>query len=272
MLTEPERIVTMNNTDLGGLMDALSQIAVAAGQKLLQQSVTVNSHKSRNDLLTENDLWTETFIIDELKKQYPNVHIVSEEYNPDNVPQGLSVVIDPIDGTCNYAAGLPLFGIQLAIFLDNVCIGAILYFPSAKKLYLAQKGQGATVNGAPLKVNQAAAAGDGMLLISDYYDAISIPFDKQFALVKALQSSFLKTRHMGAACVDFSMLAEGNGLAYVTYYHKIWDIAPGLLLAQEAGCVYGAVDADSYEYGRPGLVVANNEENLQLILRAYQNL
>ena len=98
------------------------------------------------------------------------------------------------------------------------------------------------------------------------------PFDKQFELVKHLQNHFLKTRHFGAACVDFSMLVKGHGLAYITYYHKIWDIAPGLLIATEAGCVVGALDRDTYEYGRPGLVVANNKATLDLILHTFQNI
>ena len=83
--------------------------------------------------------------------------------------------------------------------------------------------------------------------------------------MKVKQKHFLKTRHFGAACVDFTMLAEGHALAYISYYHKLWDIAPGLLLAKEAGFVYSAVDADEYRYHRPGIVVAANEEMLETI-------
>ena len=61
------------------------------------------------------------------------------------------------------------------------------------------------------------------------------------------------------------MLAEGHALAYISYYHKLWDIAPGLLLAEEAGFVFGAVDADTYRYHRPGIIVAANEDTLALI-------
>lgn len=257
--------------DISGLMSRIAEVTRAAGEKLLSQTVTVASHKTKNDLLTENDLAIENFIIDELKKTYPDINIVSEEYNPDNaLDDGLTVVIDPIDGTCNFAVGLSMFGIQLAVFTENVCRGAILYFPVSGDTFTAEEGKGAYLNGKRLWVNKEAKPSDGMLLISDYYDSIDIPFDKQFALVKDLQKHFLKTRHLGAACVDFSVLAKGHALAYVTYYHKLWDIAPGLLIAREAGCVCGAVDRDAYEYGRPGLVVANNRENLDLIIRTYR--
>lgn len=258
--------------DISGLMNRLDDVTVAAGKRLLSQTVTVNSHKTRNDLLTQNDLWIEDFILKELRKDYPQIHIVSEEYNPQNIPDGLTVVIDPIDGTCNFAAGLPLFGIQTAVFDGNVCQGALLYFPTSGDRLTAQKGKGAYWNGRRLRVNEATPSSDGLLLISDYYEEMDIPFEKQFALVKKLQARFLKTRHFGAACVDFSMLAKGHALAYITYYHKLWDIAPGLLAACEAGCVFASLDREAYEYGRPGLVVANNPENLEIILQAYRSL
>ena len=234
--------------------------------------MTVNSHKTKNDLLTENDLATENYIISELKRYYPEVNIISEEYNPDNELEGVTVIIDPIDGTCNYAVGMDLFGIQLAVFEDGECQASLLYFPVSGDIFTAEKGKGAYLNGKPLRVDADASPKDGMLFISDYYDSIDIPMDKQFGLVKALQKYFLKTRHFGAACVDFSMIAKGHGVAYITYYHKIWDIAPGLLIATEAGCVYGSVDGGDYRYGAPGLVVATNSNTLELIRRLYREV
>lgn len=258
--------------NLDELMIRLTEVTVSAGKRLLEQTVKVNSHKTRNDLLTENDLATEDYIISELKASYPELNIISEEYNPENSLEGFSVVIDPIDGTCNFAVGMELFGIQLAVFDGKECCASIIYFPTSEDTYTAIKSQGAYLNGKPLRVNESALSSDGMLLISDYYDCIDIPMDAQFSLVKSLQRHFLKTRHFGAACVDFTTISRGHGLAYVTYYHKIWDIAPGLLIATEAGCVYGSVNGESYEYGQPGLVLANSKENLELIQKAYREI
>ena len=246
-------------------MKTLEGVVKAAGEYLLTQTVSVKGHKTRNDLLTENDLVIENFIIDGIRREYPDIHVVSEEYNPDNSLEGLTVVIDPIDGTCNFAQGLSLYGIQVALFYENICRGAILYFPVEDITYYAEEGKGAYKNGVRLTPDLKRSPSDGFLIISDYYDSIDIDLDKQFDLVKALQKHFLKTRHFGAACVDFTMLAEGHALAYISYYHKLWDIAPGLLLAREAGFVFGAVDEDEYRYHRPGIVVAANEETLRLI-------
>ncbi len=269
MSQERKEGMTLSYTDL---LFRVEEVVKEAGRYLLTQTVSVKNHKTRNDLLTENDLVIENFIIDGIRRDYPDIHIVSEEYNPDNDLDGLTVVIDPIDGTCNFAQGLSLYGIQVAVFYENVCRGAILYFPVEDVVYRAEEGKGAYKNGVRLAPDLRKDSADGFLIISDYYDSIDIDFDKQFNLVKALQKHFLKTRHFGAACVDFTMLAEGHALAYISYYHKLWDIAPGLLLAKEAGFVSGAVDSDSYRYHRPGIIVAANEEMLALIKNEAKKL
>lgn len=251
------------------LINRIAAVAREAGDRLLSQKVVVNHHKTANDLLTENDLQTEAFIIEQMRKTHPQLNIVSEEYHPDNDPGGITLVIDPIDGTCNYAVGMDLFGIQFAVFIDKICRGAVLYFPVSGDLITAQLGKGTCFNGKPIMVNRQASASDGILLISDYYPNLPVPMEQQFQLVHTLQQDFLKTRHFGAACIDFSMLIKGHALGYITYYHKIWDIAPGLLAASEAGCVHTSLIQDSYTYGSPGLVVANNPQTLQKILDAY---
>lgn len=254
------------------ILKVIERVVKGAGAYLLTQTVSVKNHKTRNDLLTENDLVIENFIIDGIRCEYPDINVVSEEYNPDNTLEGLTVVIDPIDGTCNFAQGLSLYGIQVALFHEEVCRGAVLYFPVEDITYYAEEGKGAYKNGVRLTPDLTRSASDGFLIISDYYDSIDIDFDKQFGLVKALQQHFLKTRHFGAACVDFTMLAEGHALCYISYYHKLWDIAPGLLLAKEAGFVCGAVDADTYRYHRPGIIVAASEEMLALVKKEAEKL
>ena len=253
-------------------LEALAQILEDAGTFLLQQTVQVAAHKSANDLLTENDLKTEQFLLERIQALLPEANIISEETCAENGLSGCSVVVDPIDGTCNYAVGSDLFGIQIAVFEEEVCVAALLHFPLQRQTIWATLGGGAYCNGRRLQVNTQASSGDGVLLISDYYSNIFVPMDQQFELVKQLQPVFLKTRHLGAACVDFTSLAKGQALAYICYYSYIWDIAPGLLVAQEAGCCHCALDTGAYRYGNPGLVVANNRENLSVITDLYKKI
>ena len=243
-----------------------------AGDLLLRQTVSVTKHKTANDLLTENDLRTEKFLVNAVLEKFPWVNIVSEESNADKPLSGVSVVIDPIDGTCNYAVGTERFGIQMAIFEETECVAAYLYFPVQRMLIHAIKGAGAYLNGERLSIDKAQQSQDGMLLISDYYGNIDVPMDRQFDLVKSLQKTFLKTRHYGAACVDFAEIVRRRAVAYICYYHYIWDIAPGLFIAKECGCVYSFVDGEEYRYGEPGLALANNQETLDIIVEAYKKL
>lgn len=247
----------------------LERILKGAGEKLSKEIVKVNCHKTKNDLLTENDLSIEKYIVEEIHAFDPNASVISEEKYADGELSERCYVIDPIDGTCNFAAGLPLFGIQAAYFEHGEPVLSILHYPVSGDTLLSQKGEGTYWNGMRIVCNSSVKAGDGILLISDYYDDVPIPMSKQFALVKDLQPHFLKTRHFGAACVDFGMLVRGNAVAYITYYSKIWDIAPGYLAAKEAGFVCAALNGEEYRFGDAGLVIANNNETLQLILHHF---
>lgn len=254
------------------LIEYLKTLVVDAGELLLSQTVSVAKHKTANDLLTENDLRVERFLIDGVRRQFPRVNIVSEETAADGCLQGVSVVIDPIDGTCNYAVGTDRFGVQMAVFDGEKCAAGLLYFPVQKQLIVAEDGKGAYLNGRRLTVDKDGESGDSVLLISDYYSGQDVSIEKQFALVQALQPVFLKTRHLGAACVDFASLSLRQAAAYICHYYHIWDIAPGLLIAKECGCVCAHLSGKEYRYGEPALVVANNPKTLDKILQAYRGL
>lgn len=258
----------MNNDAIYKL---LADTIVMVGKKLLKETVEIDSYKNANDLLTKNDLAAERFIIDKIKDSFPNINIISEETFPNSLLEGICVVIDPLDGTCNFSVGNGLFGVQVALFENGVCEFSAIYIPQSDKLFLAYHKKGAYLNGKRIYVKDLTARG-GILLISDYYDNVEISMDKQFQLVKNNQNKFLKTRHFGAACIDFTNLAEGKAAAYICYYSKLWDIAPGLLLVQEAGLVCGMLDGGEYSRDRVGLVVANNSEILDMIITGYEKL
>ena len=256
--------------DVEKLFLDLKKAVKKAGFFLLSQVVEVENHKNANDLLTKNDMATEEFLLKFLKTKYPEVNVISEEFNP-NVPlKGISVVIDPIDGTCNYAAGLDLFGIQVAIFNENEAVGSIIYLPKKKEMFFAFKNKGCFMNNKRIEVDKEKLAKDGILILSDFYKDQIVKFESQYDLVKDLHDLYLKTRLLGAACIDFTSLVKGNAITYICNYSNIWDIAPGLLLAKEAGCVCASLVNEKYNYGESALIVSNNLENLNLVLNTYK--
>ena len=256
--------------DVEKLFLDLKKAVKKAGFFLLSQTIEVENHKNVNDLLTKNDKDTEEYLLKFLKAKYPDVNIISEEFNPDVTLKGVSVVIDPIDGTCNYAAGLDLFGIQVAIFNEDEVVGSIIYLPKKKEMFTAFKNKGCYLNNKRIEVNKEKLASDGILILSDFYKDQVVKFEKQYELVKDLHDLYLKTRLLGAACIDFTSLVKGNALTYICNYSNIWDIAPGLFLAKEAGCVYTSLVNEKYSFGEPALVVSNNLDNLNLVLDTYR--
>ena len=240
---------------------------VKSAKKIFSKQHELIKHKSPNDLLSEADLELNEYFVSAIKKEYPQAKIIAEESENEELTNELTFVIDPLDGTCNYSMGIPLCGIQLAVLENKEPVLSIIYLPNQDELYFAKKGEGAFLNDKRLMVNKDIKHNDGVLILSDFYkDEEDISLDNQYKLVEDLRLDFLKTRLFGAACNDFAYLATSKAQAYICYYRNLWDIIPGLLLIKEAGMIYRRINGSPYQLGNESLVVANNQETLDLIL------
>lgn len=248
-------------------MEKFLTILVKSAKHLFFEEHQSLEHKSPNDILSEADLQLNEFFVNAIKKEYPKADIIAEESKNGPLTNGLTFVIDPLDGTCNYANKIPLCGIQIAVLKKKEPIISIIYLPYFDEFYLAKKGEGAYLNDRKITVDKSIKHNDGVLLLSDYYlENKEVPYNKQYTLTKNLKLDFLKTRLLGAACVDYAYLATSKAAAYICYYDNIWDVAPGLLLVQEAGLLTRRVNGKQFKLGNHSLVVANNQETLDLIL------
>lgn len=243
----------------------IEKIFKQAFKKIMQNGVGEFEHKRVNDLVTDADINMDRFISSKLKKHFPTYNLLTEELANNTKLEGYTFVLDPIDGTCNYANGLNLSGIQLAVFKNKTCVFSIIYLPYVKETYTAYLNGGAFLNGKKLKINSQIKNTEGIIELSDFYTQHSIKIEKQLDLVKNLQNKFLKTRLFGAACIDFTNLVTNKTQAYVSYYYHLWDIAPGLLLVKEAGAYVGSLTKEAYEYGDRNIIIANNKESLKII-------
>lgn len=233
---------------------------------IFSQDFQVICHKSANDVLSEADIALNKFFYDGIREKYPDACIITEELDNAGMTDELTFVVDPLDGTCNYSLGLKLCGIQMAVFVNKECVISLIGLPYQNEVFYAVKDGGAFLNGERLTINKNIRAADGILELSDCYQVNpDVAFDDQYAIMKALHSSFMKTRLFGAACIDFTNLARNGAQAYICYYYHIWDIAPGLLLVKEAGAVCSSVHKP-YAYGDRSIIVANNEKTLEMIL------
>lgn len=254
----------MNEKEYLDIIGQLKKITNEAFDKYMSKGIKSSHHKTKNDLLTDTDLLMDEYIKAKLKERYPSFNLLTEESLQDTTLKGLTFVVDPVDGTCNFANGMMLCGIQIALFENEKCVLSLINLPYFNEIYYAILNGGAFLNDKKLLIKKDISYNDGILELSDFYPNHEISLDKQFNIVKKMQSSFLKTRLFGAAVIDFTNLATSKVQAYICYYYHIWDIAPGLLIATEAGGVYSSFNKE-YHYNDNALIVCNNSETLKFI-------
>ena len=221
---------------------ALFDLARQAGQLALSMQQdglrAISSKSTPNDLVTEADLACETLIRDRLASLTPDFGFWGEE-SDERPHDEYFWLVDPIDGTINYAAGLPWFGINIALIRrEETLFGLSLILPQFE-LFWAQAGQGAYLlrnNGAQrrLRVSQASALVDALLTTGFPYHRAEND-DNNAAEFTRIMPICRGVRRMGASSADLAYVAAGAFSAYWEGWIQPWDVAAGVLLVREAG-------------------------------------
>lgn len=244
----------MKNKNYLKISEYLLKLSKKAYKKFSKQEVEVND-KGHRDLLTNLDLSIEKYILKELGKNFPGVKIVSEEFNTEIKAEGTYFVIDPVDGTINFANGLNfLWGVQIAYIENDVTVASAIFLPASDS-YSAARGFGAYKNGKRFFTIKKDPAHS---LIS--VDCILSKND--CLLMSELDKDILKFRHFGACCIHAVLMAEGRIGGYVEYDGYPWDILPGFLIMEEAGCVRKTLFSHH--------AFASTEETLKLLVCAIE--
>lgn len=236
-----------SNLNLAKYLLKISKKAYKFAEK---QNLVINDKKA-HDLVTSYDLNIEKFLIKKLNTDYPNIKIVSEEYNKEIEATGTYFAIDPIDGTLNFSNNIPDFAVQIAYVENNETLASSIYFPNIAN-YIAGKDCGAYRNGKRIHTIKRE-------LYHSLAEIVGLKKDENFSSVSSkLCEKVLDERRCGASCRIFANLAEGK-LGALIAYGKVnsWDVLPGILLANEAGCVT--------KEENDWLVTANSEENLNKV-------
>jgi myo-inositol-1(or 4)-monophosphatase len=191
--------------------------------------------KGTIDLVTEVDLAVERMFRDLIADRFPEHQILAEELGRDApIPPGPCWVFDPIDGTTNYAHGLPIFCASLAFELDGVAEVGAIYDPNRKELFTAERGGGACLNGRPIRVSEASTLVDAMLVTGFPYDVHG-----RVAEIVGLFGAFVgeaqAVRRLGSAAIDLCYVAAGRIDGFWERDLKPWDVAAGALIVAEAG-------------------------------------
>jgi myo-inositol-1(or 4)-monophosphatase len=190
--------------------------------------------KGQIDLVTDVDLEVEGMFRDLVADRFPDHEVLAEELGgADRVPPGPCWVFDPIDGTTNYAHGLPIFCASLALEYNGVAEVAAVYDPNRRELFTAERGQGARLNGVRIQVSSAETLLDAMLVTGFPYD-VHTRLDEIVGLFRAFVGRARAVRRLGSAALDLCYVAAGRMDGFWERDLKPWDIAAGALIVAEA--------------------------------------
>ena len=212
------------------------ETAYAAGQMLLK-GVSKNiriDHKGAVDLVTEMDLKSEKLIHSAIRREFESHSILAEETHSEDTGSRYRWIIDPLDGTVNYAHGVPIFSVSIAYMENNQVVMGAVYDPMQAELYIAERGQGTRLNGHLLRVSQANALDQSLLVTGFPYDMHTNPVNNldHYANFSLWSRG---VRRLGSAAIDLAYVAAGRFDGFWEIRIHNWDIAAGSLLVEEAG-------------------------------------
>ena len=203
-------------------LEFLINISKAAGA-LITENMEV-FQKGENDLVTNFDLMLEKYIISQIKENFPNFDIVSEEFNPSGKLTENCFVIDPIDGTINFANNFPLWAIQLACVKNGKTCAAAIYVPKLNELFYADEG-GAFLNGKKITVSN----------LPKEKTICAVEGGDKISRASEIIGSIPHIRSTGSSAISFAFTAAGRFGAHLFSKDSPWDFVPGIYICKMAG-------------------------------------
>ncbi|WP_432402447.1 inositol monophosphatase family protein [Wukongibacter sp. M2B1] len=199
-----------------------------------KESLKIDIKSTGVDLVTEVDKLSEKHILNYIKDHYPLHAILSEESGKSDIESDYLWVVDPLDGTTNYAQGLPIFATSIALKYKNEALLGVVYAPIVDQLFVASKGNGAYLNGEKISVSTKKDLNKSVIATGFPYDR-AVNEDNNANYFAHFVPKVRGLRRMGAAAYDLANVAAGSLDGYWEINLSPWDIAAGQLIIEEAG-------------------------------------
>lgn len=241
--------------------------ATMAGAAIMKEyfdkQFTVTSKSSLNDLVTEVDHKSEAAIFEIIKKRFPNHYILSEESGPIVQESNYKWIIDPIDGTINYANGIPICCVSIGLERDGVMEMGAVYNPFLQEFFFAQRGFGATLNEKRIHVSDKDKLAQSCLVTGFPYTYLDAP-NGPIQVFEKLVRKGIPVRRLGSAAIDLCWVACGRFDAFYEHKLQAWDSAAGFLIVEESGGKVTSLNGDTYNPYQPGIIASNGRIHEQL--------
>ena len=257
-------------------IESVAQIAARKGAAELMElfgNVTIRE-KGPRDLVTQADVASQNAIEASVKREFPDHIFVGEEVVDSD---SLSVdhirslhndeicwIVDPLDGTTNYAHQMPAFAVSIAVVQNGEVLCGVIYDPNLEEMYAAKRSAGATLNGAPIHASNARDLNSSLIVASFSTnvttDSIEITrFNQMLVRCRAV-------RRLGSAALNMAYVAAGRMDGYWATSVKTWDVAGGYLIAKEAGVTITHFSGSPFDLWDPQITLAGTEELHQRML------
>lgn len=237
--------------------------ALAAGDLLRGGFGThfqVQSKEGHHNLVTEYDHAAEKKIIEYISKHAPNSHFLAEESGKSGKPSdSLLWIIDPLDGTVNFAHNIPFFSVSIGIEQKGEIITGVVYVPITHELFVAQKGCGTFLNGTQIQVSPISQLNQSILATGFPYNLAENPSHCIDHFVDILRAG-IPIRRLGSAAIDFAYTAAGRFEGFFEVSLSPWDCAAGKLLVEEAGGFVSQWNGSPFNIHSRSPVLATNRK------------
>ena len=216
-------------------------------------------YKGVINIVTEIDKKCESLIVGELQAKYPNYDVIAEEGSGKRSDSGYRWIVDPLDGTVNYAHSFPFFCVSIGLESEGELIAGVIYDPNRDEMFEAEKGRGALQNGEAISVSNHAPLKEAMLATGFAYN---VQEGEQLDNLNHF-CSFIKTaravRRPGSAAIDLAWVACGRLDGFWELFLKPWDMAAGVLIIREAGGSVTAFDGSEYDLYGTQILASNGQ-------------
>ncbi len=242
--------------------------AVEAGARVMQEffqgEFKISNKEGVNNLVTEADHASERAIFEVIKKDFPDHYLMSEEAGEIVMDSNYKWIIDPIDGTVNFAHGIPICCVSIGVEQNGRMILGAVYNPFINEFYFAQSGYGATLNDKKITVSKETEVLHSCLVTGFPYTYLDHP-NGPLEVFSRLIRKGVPVRRLGSAAMDLCWVAAGRFDGFYEHKLQAWDSAAGFLIVEEAGGRVTDFSGKPYSPYQPHIVASNGKIHSELL-------